>query len=100
MVDLERWSIYGGRIIWDPNKAIDVGEWSICGGGQLERFYCIYIYVCKKKKKYIYRLIYVSSKMPYHRLVVFYLYRYVYEYSSNINKYMLQELKVLCHGSR
>ena len=28
-------------IAWDPNKAIDVGEWSFHGGGRLERFYCI-----------------------------------------------------------
>ena len=28
-------------IVWDPNKAIDIGEWSACGGGWLERFYCI-----------------------------------------------------------
>ena len=28
-------------IAWDPNKSIDVGEWWICGGGRLERFYCI-----------------------------------------------------------
>ena len=27
-------------ILWKPNKAIDIGEYSICGGGQLERFYC------------------------------------------------------------
>ena len=27
-------------IIWDPNKAIDIGRWSTCGGGRLERFYC------------------------------------------------------------
>ena len=27
-------------IVWDPKKAIDIGEWSICGGGWLERFYC------------------------------------------------------------
>ena len=27
-------------IVWDPNKASAIGEWSICGGGQLERFYC------------------------------------------------------------
>ena len=26
------------KIVWDPNKAIDIGEWSICGGGRLERF--------------------------------------------------------------
>ena len=30
-------------IVWDQNKAIDVGEWSICGGGWLERFYNMYI---------------------------------------------------------
>ena len=24
-------------------KAIDIGEWSICGGARLERLYCIYI---------------------------------------------------------
>ena len=24
---------------WDPNKAIDIGEWSICGGCRLMRFY-------------------------------------------------------------
>ena len=28
-------------IIWEPNKAIDVGECSISGGGRLERFYGI-----------------------------------------------------------
>ena len=22
---------------WDPSKAIDIGEWSICGGGRLDR---------------------------------------------------------------
>ena len=31
-------------IVWDPNKAIDIGSWSICGGGWLDRFYCIIIY--------------------------------------------------------
>ena len=50
-----KWSIIGGvrfteleyhysgiiwAIVWDPNKANDKGEWSVCGGGQLERFYC------------------------------------------------------------
>ena len=24
---------------WDPNKVINIREWSVCGGGQLERFY-------------------------------------------------------------
>ena len=28
-------------IAWDPNEAIDIGEWSICAGGQTERFHCI-----------------------------------------------------------
>ena len=28
-------------IVWDQNTAIDIGRWSICGGDQLERFYCI-----------------------------------------------------------
>ena len=33
-------------IIWDPNNTIDIGEWSICGGGQIESFYCVlYIYI-------------------------------------------------------
>ena len=33
---------------WDPCKGIDIGEWSMCGGGRLEKFYCIclYIYLC------------------------------------------------------
>ena len=26
-------------------KAVDIGEWSICGGGRLETFYCMYIYI-------------------------------------------------------
>ena len=30
---------------WDRNKAINIGEWSICIGGRLERFYCIYFSV-------------------------------------------------------
>ena len=32
-------------IVWDPNKAIDIGESLIFGVGRLERFYCIYIYI-------------------------------------------------------
>ena len=33
-------------IIWDPNKAIEIGECPIWGGGWLERSFsvCIYIY--------------------------------------------------------
>ena len=30
-------------IVWDGNKAVDIGEWAVCGGGRLERFYCIYV---------------------------------------------------------
>ena len=32
-------------IDWDPNKVIDIGQWSICGSAQLERFYWIYLYL-------------------------------------------------------
>ena len=32
-------------IVWDLNKAIDIDEWSIWGGGWLERFYCIYKFI-------------------------------------------------------
>ncbi len=27
--------------MWDPNRMIDIGEWSTCGGGWLER--CFFI---------------------------------------------------------
>ena len=30
--------LYCMTIILDLNKAIDIGEWSICGSGHLERF--------------------------------------------------------------
>ena len=50
MVNLRRWSTLGvsislqlyiiWAIVWCPNNVIDIGEWSICGGGRLERFYC------------------------------------------------------------
>ena len=32
-----------------PNKAIDIGRWSICGGGLLERFYYIYVYIERER---------------------------------------------------
>ena len=32
-------------IVWDRNNATDIGEWSMWGGGRLERFYCICIYI-------------------------------------------------------
>ena len=41
-VRISAWSI-----VWDQNKAIDVVEWSICGAGRLERFYCICIHMHK-----------------------------------------------------
>ena len=51
MVHLGRWSLYEVKIslwvvIWDPNKATDIGEWWICGRGRLERFRTSY--TCKK----------------------------------------------------
>ena len=39
-------------IIWDPNKAINIREWSICVGGWLEGFYCMYNY--RYKIRYLY----------------------------------------------
>ena len=41
-----RYSDIGCTIDWDPSKAIDIREWWIYGGGELERIYCIYICVC------------------------------------------------------
>ena len=41
-------------IVWDPNKVVDIGEWSICGGGWLERFYFLYMCVCVCVCVYIY----------------------------------------------
>ena len=32
-------------IVWDQNKVIDIGEWSVYGGGRLERFNCIIIII-------------------------------------------------------
>ena len=63
-----KWSIKGGgwfreliypyvillANIWDPTKVIDIAESSICGGGRLERVYCISIFAV-----YIYIYIYV-----------------------------------------
>ena len=47
--------IYVWAIVWDRNEAIDIGKLSICGGGYLERFYCIYIL----KPVYVYIYIYI-----------------------------------------
>ena len=35
--------MYVWAIVWDRNKAIDIGKWSIFGSGRLERFYCSWI---------------------------------------------------------
>ena len=35
-------------IIWDTNKAIDIGKWSISGYDRLKRFYCIYVCVNRR----------------------------------------------------
>ena len=37
---------------WDPNKAIDRGEWLICGGGRLERFYRIHLDFYFEERKF------------------------------------------------
>ena len=29
-------------VVWDQNKAVNIWGWPICGGGRLERCYCIY----------------------------------------------------------
>ena len=30
-----------GATIWEPNKIVDIWEWSTCGGGRLKRLCCI-----------------------------------------------------------
>ena len=49
-------------VIWDRNKAIDIEDWSICGGGQLERFdymhLCISVYNVNTINIYIYIHVY------------------------------------------
>ena len=32
MAGLARYNVIVWMIVWDPNKAIDIWEWSICGG--------------------------------------------------------------------
>ena len=39
VVGLGRYDIVIGGF-FNPNEAVDVGEWSIWGGDRLERFYC------------------------------------------------------------
>ena len=66
------WSVYGvsmeveyhnnwivWAIIWDPNKAIDIGEWLICVGGRLKMLYCMYIYMHTDIYIYIYMYTYI-----------------------------------------
>ena len=55
MVHLGRWSFkeleeVTMSLFGDPNEVIAIGEWSICGGGRSERFYCVY----KHNTMYIY----------------------------------------------
>ena len=46
----------------DPNKAIEIGELSICGHGQLERFYCISVQATIQQSELpIYIYIYIYS---------------------------------------
>ena len=33
-------------VIWNPNKTIDLGQWSTCGAIRLERISCVYMCVC------------------------------------------------------
>ena len=38
-------------VVGDQNKAIDIGERSICGGGRLERFgLFVFVYILPKSK--------------------------------------------------
>ena len=30
-------------VIWDPNKAINIEKWLVCGDGRLVRFYYTYV---------------------------------------------------------
>ena len=50
-------------IISDRNKETDMEEWSIWGGGRLERFYCVYMYI------YIY--IYTHSNIYFLEILLF-----------------------------
>ena len=55
---------YNGRAwasICGPNKAINIGEWSICGGEVL-----LYVYICVCVYIYIYIYVYVCMYMCTH----------------------------------
>ena len=45
VVALARYNIVVGDNLV-PKKVIDIGEWSICGGGRIERFHCVYMHIC------------------------------------------------------
>ena len=39
--------------VWDPNNVIDIGEWWICGGGQLETvLYYVYCIINAEEIRY------------------------------------------------
>ena len=58
-------------IVCDPNKAMDIVEWSICEGGRLDRFNYIYIYTTPYIYTHIYRVWYIY--------IVESIYIYIYE---------------------
>ena len=50
-------------IAWDPNKVIDIGQWSICGGGRLERLtvnMCILYHIIYNKCNISYTIYIIS----------------------------------------
>ena len=75
-------------IIWNPNEVIDIEEWSICGGGWLERLYCVYSYVhiythidiCVYTYIYICVCIYIHIYMCVYIYTHTYIYIYIYLY--------------------
>ena len=83
-------------LVWDPNKAIDIGEWSICGGDRLKRRYSIYMYIytyiedwslCRGDQLersyslfiYMY-IIYVYMRLGFRKELFTYLYMRIYIY--------------------
>ena len=57
-------------IVWDPNKAIDIKDWSVCGGSRLEYntfVICIYHYISH------YIFIYISVGIYIYIIYIAYL---------------------------
>ena len=70
----------------DPNKAIDIGDWSFCGGGRLVRFYCIYKYIAGDISIYICIFtvnvyIYVCVSLRTHNYIGMYIYTHIHTYT-------------------